>query len=248
MVSEKMSGIPENADPFKTDKKKKSRLLKIKEKVLESDYFESDIEKTLNTDIVFIMKKKKVVAHAGWVNGDLVITKIRRPGKTKLQLGEVLYKSSKIEIPPRTMEIKTEGWVLYRNKGYDSNQAVRKDPFWEDYEGWFLCPDKIDGENGMDDLLDEYPEVAEIGFDTLKPEEVNQSDLRMALFSEVNDYVCGKSEKIPDLKAFKDPKTEDMIRLAPSLCLCGCGSFEGWHRFWVNRWIVYVPRKKKLTD
>jgi len=251
MKPESRSGIFEENEPKKvssdSDKKKRSsKLLRISEKRIEGSGFFSDIlfDKGFDAETFFITNKKKVVAHAHWVDGDLVVTKIRRPNKTKLREGQVIYESYRQEELPPTPEIKTEGWQLIRHKGYDSSQAIRHDPFWENYEGWFINPQKVNSQDGLEAFLEDYPEIRDLGLEILKPEDVKKEDLCMASFSEVDAYVCGRSEKRPELLPFREPESKEVVILSPTLCYCGCGRFEGWHRYWANQWIVYVPRKK----
>ncbi len=202
--------------------------------------------------LVLITKKKKVVAHAKWIGGDLIITKIRRPEKTNLQIGQRIYENWQLresKIPPRP-ELRIEGWQLIRNQKYDSEKAKRPDPFWESYEGWFLIPEKMEdsgglNSGGLEEFLREYPELRESGYEVLRPEEINQADLRMAEFSQVDAYVCGWSETLPELKPFQVPDDEDVVSIRGALCYCGCGKFERWHTYWENKWIIYVPRKGK---
>ncbi len=44
-----------------------------------------------NARVIFIIQKKKVVAHAKWRQDDLVITKVHRQNKCNLKIGQVLY-------------------------------------------------------------------------------------------------------------------------------------------------------------
>ncbi|OGL94918.1 hypothetical protein A2348_05525 [Candidatus Uhrbacteria bacterium RIFOXYB12_FULL_58_10] len=207
-----------------------------------------EMERLWNRRIIFITNKRKVVAHAEWQGSDIVVTKLRRPEKTKLQVGQVLYEGYRPppELPPRP-EIRVDGWRLIRNAQYDSTQAAKPDPFWEEYEGWFLIPDKINGGDGLEEYLFDYPELLAgdtPSYRTLELKELNADSLRMAAFSEVDAYVCGRTEQVPALLPFVPPKTNEVVLYRPSVCSCGCGNFEGWHRYWENKWIVYVPRAK----
>ncbi len=233
--------------------KPSSRILSLKEQSLENfPYYNWELlERALASHVVFITKKRKVVAHATWTKEGLVVTKIRRPNATKLELGKILYENPRQAEPqPPCPEIKTEGWQLIRYNAYDSSQAARPDPHWQQYEGWFMIPKTLDEERGLDAFLRDYPEMHAQGQEpkyTLMPdtdESADQTDWKMSRFSEVDTFVCGRTETIPTLLPFKPPAGNEMVRFRASLCFCGCGKFEGWHRYWENKWIVYVPRKK----
>jgi hypothetical protein len=205
-------------------------------------------EKLIDSHVIFITKKKKVVAHAKWKDGSLIVTKVRRPNKTELKVGQALFKDDRraVERPPRP-ELLTEGFQLVRSENYDSKNAIRPDPFWNEYEGWIVIPKQINGENGSDVLSKDYPELLESddcpAFVTREIGQDDETEMKMALFSEVDAYVCGRTQAEPTLLPFHFPKQEEMVGYRGSLCYCGCGKFEGWRRYWENKWIVYVPRK-----
>lgn len=239
--------VPEN-------KKRKRKIIKIPEKEITSGLirnpsplgfsaFEYETEmKIFESGRVLISNKGKVVARAKWKDGALTVVKIRRPSKTNLQEGDILYNFSfdphPIEKPP---EIKTEGWQLVRYKNYDHSQAVRPDPLWETHEGWFILPEKINGKNGIDELLIDYPEL-QGNLSVLSKNELDESKLKMAEFESVDAYVCGRTDEVPELIDFHEPASKDIVTWQSITCYCGCGDIEGYSRYWTDKWIVYVPR------
>jgi hypothetical protein len=62
----------------------------------------------------------------------------------------------------------------------------------------------------------------------------------MAEQAGVDAYVCGYSETLPILRPFQPPAQSDLIAFRP--VIGQTGNFEFFRLYWVNRWIVYVPR------
>ncbi len=231
--------------------KKEFKLLSVPDKEIACGQISFDmLEKAFNAKSLFIKNKGRVVAKAEWEGDKLVVTKIRRPAKTSLEVGQVLYESWQPREAPPSPELKTEGHVLVRNKKYSSEQAVRSDPYWQDYEGWFIIPEKINDKDAIERFLDVYPELEDDKqgnkLEKLKLSEIKDKELKMAKFDEVDEYVCGFTDKIPQLHDFTPPGSEDMVEYRAQYCHCGCGNFERWNLYWPNKWIVYVPRKNKI--
>lgn len=199
-------------------------------------------EKLLQCRVIFITERKRVVAHAKWnKEGDLVIAKIRRESKKKLEVGQVLYESYKPQEIPPCPELHTEGWQLFRSSEYDSSKALRKDPYWDTHEGWFVIPNTINDQDALTLLKRDYPEVKHL--EVKQSSEVDVSKLKMAPYSEIDRYVTAQNEiSPPELQPFQEPTQKDMVQYTPAVCYCGCGRFEGWNLYWTNRWVVYVPR------
>jgi hypothetical protein len=200
---------------------------------------------------VLITNRGKVVAHAEWDESheNLVVRKIRRPNNTKLSVGQVLFgrgscKFESIPVPRELPELHTEGVLLFRTHAYDSSKAVRPDPFWNAYEGWSLIPKLINGRDGLDTLLIEYPEIRDHGHTELNPDGADTSTWMMADQRAVDAYVCGRSEEEPKLIPFKLPCQEDIVSYRPVIGMTG--NFECFSLYFVNRWTVYIPRKSSL--
>lgn len=253
---EEIKHIPEEIFEKKNDKRK---IMSIKEDDITNiksliDLADNQFEKITDRKLRKILikgKKGRVVAHAKWQNGNIYVTKTRRPHLTNLQEGQLLYDADPYGINepwPRSPELKTEGWMLYCNSDYNNEQATRKDPYWENYKGWFTIPEKINEEDGIETFLKTYPELHKNGYEVKKPAEVDQGKLTMVQWKDMDDYVCGRSEEIPELLDFEIPKETEMICYNAATCWCGCGRFEDWYLYYPNKWIIYEPRKKILKN
>lgn len=241
--------------PSTPTKREKRKIMSIKEDDIANmrmliDLTDNQFEKITDKNLRKILikgNKGRVVAHAKWKNGDIVVSKIRRPSKTLLEKGQILYELDPYGINepwPEAPELKTEGWQLYCNKDYNNKQAIRKDPYWENYQGWFAIPEKINEKNGMETLLKTYPELDKMGYEVKKSVEVDSSKLKMVRWKDMDAYVCGQSEEIPELIDFEMPKEKEMICYSAATCHCGCGRFEHWYLYYPNKWIICEPREK----
>jgi hypothetical protein len=239
---------------FKIMEIKKNKLFSVSESnITEGGLTPWDlVEKSTKAKNVLIKNRGKVVAKAVWEGDKLVVSKIRRPDKTALKIGQILNQPWQPRQAPPSPELKTSGHVLVRNKVYSSEKSKRKDPFWEDYAGWFIIPEKINNEDGVSKFLNDYPELKDSGqkakLETIKLSEFENKQLKMARYNDVDEYVCGISDQIPQLYDFVPPKSEDMVVYAAEYCQCGCGDFERWHLYWLNRWVVYIPRGNKADS
>lgn len=195
---------------------------------------------------VFITKKGKVVAHARWdLDRRLVISKIRRPSSTGLEVGQVIYwgdvdRYAPIPVPRELPRLQTEGLLCFRTGVYSSEAAIRRDPFWEHYEGWMLIPREINGASGLDVFFREYPELTDAPYSTIDVDQVDSSTWKMARQYEVDAYVCGETDRLPTLVQFCVPKQNDVVTFQP--VIGPTGNFEYFSLYWMNAWIVYVPR------
>lgn len=232
----------------------KKQLLKIPERKVPDlkKFFEEKHEAwELVGRTVFITQKGKVVARATWDHEDrLIVNKIRRPKATRLSIGQILYDPERrryesIPVPTRSPELKSEGLLLFRTHAYDSSEAIRPDPFWEDYEGWALIPETINDRDGLQTFLDEYPEIAEAPHQASNVNPLGTTTWKMAEQKQVDDFVCGVTNERPTLASFEPPPQKEVIVYKP--VIGPTGNFEYFSLHWVNKWIVYVPRKRPIT-
>ena len=227
----------------------RKRLFKIAERNI-SDLKRVFEEKSNGWELigrtVFITQKGRVVARAAWdEEGRLIVNKIRRPQATKLSVGQVLYDSERqryanIPIPTHRPELKSEGILLLRTPVYDSSTAMRHDPFWEEYEGWTLIPRTINERDGLQDFLDEYPEIAEAPHQVAAVNEADTATWKMAEQADIDAFVCGRTNTKPTLVPFRSPSQDEVIQYRP--IIGQSGDFEFFSLYWVNKWIVYIPR------
>ncbi len=114
-----------------------------------------------------------------------------------------------------------------------------------------MIPEIVDGQSGEDVLIRDYADkliendVSKLR--VIKSDVVDPTQLQMALYTEVDAYVMGRRDQLPELLPFVEPTQKDMVVIAPVVCHCGCGKMEGWHRYWTNKWVVYKPREE-YTD
>ena len=195
---------------------------------------------------VFITNKGKVVARAEWNEHEqLVVVSIRRPKKTTLTLGKIIIdrdtrRYEPIRAPDQTPELRTEGILLFRTSNYDSEQAIRPDPFWQHYEGWAILPKTINGEDGLAEFFQTYPELNDQPHAKLDPSSADKSGWMMARQKDVDAYVCGRTEALPTLIPYQEPPQKDYIRFRP--VFGPTDDFEFFSLYWENTWIVYIPR------
>lgn len=92
--------------------------------------------------------------------------------------------------------------------------------------------------------MDEYPEIAEAPHQVASFTAGDTTTWMMAEQQLVDAFVCGRSDEKPVLIPFEPPPQKEVIEYKPIIGLTG--SFEYFSLYWVNKWIVYIPRVRSF--